>query len=748
MKSFHCCFYLFLFLSETLLLSAYDFVYHAGNITGSHGQNGYSYTLSVTKGNLGTSYNFDTRSGVTSGSPSNMNISVTSASATGVVHYAENAPPAGNFTISMSGLLIPPEGETDGSQPSWFGDGNAIAPYRISSNQDGGAKDIVVPAGASVTYTAYEGNSTKASNWTVNGQTKNNESSIIFNRNWWDVPGWFSALGTPDPGMYNISARPPDRPGVSDSGSMTVVGIASISGHGKSSSRSTPPDNWTDTEIIYAQPKSVINLTINLDPVVTPDDNLKASISWSVSGMFTTITPNESKLGATFIPDSTGSYIVTASCGQSQRLICIKVVAPKIYSVSFGGNIQILKDTGGSYSGVAWQDNDLDGSSDLSEANADSSKKYQPVAYCSTATMSATSVFKLNYKDSQGNYVTYDAEAVVKKLRFAPYLDLNDWSTPVNFNMDGTEVTAASPFKPSSQVGYYECYKLAWEVGFGEAGTTDSNLSWERCYTEHELYLTLNATKSSYETVFHIGCISANGSSSSSQVVSSIWSKFSSKNVRRKGDSVLFKYWNPKESTPQRLDLMLQDANANGSCIAWSQFFKEALNVQFSSGAQIYEITPISGSSFLVKNWKFGTHISPGADGILNSTATGDDIVESVVIFPGPNGVLDSSASGDDIIKDGIFIDNTHLYLVGFDVIDQEGIPGQGNANPPGIFSNHFIVRYSGVYYDPSYGSGGFPSSTAHEEASIDGICSVLFSLEVAKKKGTSVELSYTPTSL
>ena len=57
----------------------------------------------------------------------------------------------------------------------------------------------------------------------------------------------------------------------------------------------------TDTEIIYAQPKSVINLTINLDPDVTPDDNLKASISWSVSGMFTTITPNESKLGATFI---------------------------------------------------------------------------------------------------------------------------------------------------------------------------------------------------------------------------------------------------------------------------------------------------------------------------------------------------------------------------------------------------------------------------------------------------------------
>ena len=105
------------------------------------------------------------------------------------------------------------------------------------------------------------------------------------------------------------------------------------------------------------------------------------------------------------------------------------------------------------------------------------------------------------------------------------------------------------------------------------------------------------------------------------------------------------------------------------------------------------------------------------------------------------------NGTNNDIIKEGFLIGDTP-YLVDYDVIDQEGIPGQGNANPPGIFKNHFIVRYSGVYYDPSYGSGGFPSSTAHEEASIDGICIVLSSYQVAKKKGTSVELSYNPTSL
>ena len=587
MKRIHCGIIVVVVWLMTLgTLAAYDFEYDAGNIEGSKTSTGITYTLSVSKGNLGTSYDFDTRAGVTSGSPSGIDIDVTQNGATGTVIYANNSLPSSNFTISMNGKLIPPSGGSGGRQPTWCASGEAKAPFHIKSNQNDGAKEIVVPAGTSVTYTAYEGTSSKASNWTVNGQTQNNKSSIIFNRSWWDVPGWFSAsMGTPDPGIYNISAVPTDRPGVSDSGKMTVVGIASISGHGKSSSRSTPPDNWTDTEIIYAQPKSVINLTINLDPDVTPDDNLKASISWSVSGMFTTITPNESKLGATFIPDSTGSYIVTASCGQSQRLICIKVVAPMIYSVSFGGNIQILRDNGVKYTGVSWQDNDLDGSSDLSNENADSSKKYQPVAYCSTATMSATAVFKLNYKDSVGKYVNYDVEAAVKKLRFTPYSfgTLDNWSNPVNFNMSGTEVTAAKPLRDKAEVGYHNCYELAWEVGFGEAGTPDSNLSWERCYTEHELYLTWRQAPPQktevtfYETVLHIGCTNANGKSDDQQIVSSIWGAFSQRNMTRKGSIVTLTYYgdaalgiNYNINSQGTKNLFRHDS---GRCGDWSKFF-------------------------------------------------------------------------------------------------------------------------------------------------------------------------------
>ena len=225
MKRIHCGIIVVVVWLMTLgTLAAYDFEYDAGNIEGSKTSTGITYTLSVSKGNLGTSYDFDTRAGVTSGSPSGIDIDVTQNGATGTVIYANNSLPSSNFTISMNGKLIPPSGGSGGRQPTWCASGEAKAPFHIKSNQNDGAKEIVVPAGTSVTYTAYEGTSSKASNWTVNGQTKNNESSIIFNRSWWDVPGWFSAsMGTPDPGIYNISAVPTDRPGVSDSGSMTVL---------------------------------------------------------------------------------------------------------------------------------------------------------------------------------------------------------------------------------------------------------------------------------------------------------------------------------------------------------------------------------------------------------------------------------------------------------------------------------------------------------------------------------------------
>ena len=113
-------------------------------------------------------------------------------------------------------------------RPPECSDGGTIAfhNYYIASDRDGGLKDIVVEAGANVTYTAHKNGSLCVSDWTVNGETKNDTSRIVFNRNWWDVPSWFvPSMDTPKPGVYNINAHDVQHTVLDDSGSMMVVGV-------------------------------------------------------------------------------------------------------------------------------------------------------------------------------------------------------------------------------------------------------------------------------------------------------------------------------------------------------------------------------------------------------------------------------------------------------------------------------------------------------------------------------------------
>ncbi|MBQ6339307.1 MAG: hypothetical protein IJI36_09190 [Kiritimatiellae bacterium] len=631
--------------------------------------------------------------------------------------------------------------------------------YHIKSNRDGGAKEIVVPAGTSVTYTAYKNGSTCPSDWTVNGNSRNNTASIVFNRHWWDVPSWFiPSMDTPQPDVYGINAHDVQDARLKDSGEMTVVGVKRILGpNGKSSDRASSPsggETWLESEVVYAQPCSVFNLTAVLEPTLASDefDKIKSSITWSAdSGRITPDAANP-RIAECCAPAVEDTYKVIAACGSSRRVILVKVGVPKIHQVLFSGNIAIGRDTNGAlYTGPGWKDDDLDGVSDLTGANADASKPYHPVAYLSTKRMDATGVFLpdcTKVSNPAERISDYDVEAAVKKLRFAPNDSLWSWSwsTPVPFNMSGTAVTAANPFRSAPEVGYEGDYELAWEVGFGEAGTADNNLAWHRSRSNHELYLTYKVECPSYETVFHISCTKAKGKKSESAIANAIWAVFAGKNVRRKGDDVQFKYWNPQDNPPQTFGDMIKDVyNANGSCKAWSEFLIETLDIQFSSGAQICQLRPeprSGANAFLVKYWKFGSHIRAGSNGVIESVLSGDDKLYSGIIFPGSNGVLDSSPSGDDVVVDGINIGNAYSYYYGLDAVDQQGVPGQGNPNPPGAFMNHYIVRYGGSLYDPSYGTGPFDSTAEHENASIDGL--VLPNLFV-KKKGAMQELTYSP---
>ena len=147
-------------------------------------------------------------------------------------------------------------------------------------------------------------------------------------------------------------------------------------------------------------------------------------------------------------------------------------------------------------------------------------------------------------------------------------------------------------------------------------------------------------------------------------------------------DGTPMTYWGtiPLPSQCQTLAGLL--AQADGSCVAWSQLFDQALEVQGIDSASVVEVTAnpniVPGAEqFLVKDWTFtGLGTSGNSD------------------FP---------------------------YIVGIDAMNEDGVPGQGNVEPPPAFENHFVVRFGGQIYDPSYGIGPFNSENEHENAAIDG---------------------------
>ena len=226
--------------------------------------------------------------------------------------------------------------------------------YYIMSNIDGGAKDIAVKSGASVTYTAYKNGRQCPSDWAVNGTTKDDTSSIIFNRSWWDVPAWFiPSMDTPKPGVYNIHAHDMDYTILADSGSMTVVGVKSISGKGKISEKDSAID-LTDAETIVVKKGGSIALT------ATPEPNVawpSGTPTWSASCGFWCV------LGDHFEGDTDGQatvnvdasspdvIVVMAKCGESGK--CIKVISYELGLVLSKADLTLKHDCDTKFTVVA-----------------------------------------------------------------------------------------------------------------------------------------------------------------------------------------------------------------------------------------------------------------------------------------------------------------------------------------------------------------------------------------------------------
>lgn len=348
-----------------------------------------------------------------------------------------------------------------------------------------------------------------------------------------------------------------------------------------------------------------------------------------------------------------------------------------LFSASTVGNL-ISDDTSVTYDAPHWQDGNDDGDAD------DAGERKYPIAYVRDTP--PTIAGKIKVKPSGLTSVSgFSAKIKVTgpgNIKIDP---------PVSATLGTDELEL--PATPSAgnfvdEIDYLYPMTLSWEVEVNGKG------HWcEAGETANRTYITLGApsTAMRQETLFDIGCRNADGETVAEDALTAIWGDFTDRSVARV-DSVQLKYWNPRVGSCQTLEAMLADAGGNGTCVAWSRLFKtvcDAMGIGGTSIIQIesgyrndgllsYDDVPTTRGQFLVKDWTFATAGSAPA---------------ACAPF-------------------------THIAS---EVTDGIGVAGQGNLNPPGAFFNHFIVAYSGEYYDPSYGAGPFPTQFSWETASIDG---------------------------
>jgi hypothetical protein len=360
----------------------------------------------------------------------------------------------------------------------------------------------------------------------------------------------------------------------------------------------------------------------------------------------------------------------------------------RLLSVAYAGAsyYEVKEDKDGSgYSAPHWEDGNEDGDA------ADANEKRYPVAFKRNTKMTVTATFKV-----------YNAAALtgVKKVKGSG----SGFSFPETAaTLAGDKLSATIPCDNAfaNTVDFLNPLTLNWQAT-GDGGTT-----WMAGGTsDNRVYVTLDApTSTLFETVADIGGRNAKGKATANDVMAAIWGDFSgpTPGVKRKpmdghnvADGHELTYWNGGAATATNTGALLKDGN--GQCGSWAEFLRDCVLAEGVPGATKVTIT---------STYPNGVGTGPATGG----WATGLFLVKDWTF----------AAAGTAPAAVAPF---THKRT---EITDNAGVPGQGNANPPGGFFNHFVVKYDGKYYDPSYGAGAFAGGTADaaradwEDKSLDG---------------------------
>ena len=380
------------------------------------------------------------------------------------------------------------------------------------------------------------------------------------------------------------------------------------------------------------------------------------------------------------------TWTFRALCGSSLKRTSLHLVHFALEQVLFeatGSSLQyaVTSDSGApTYNKPVWKDVNFDGDGD----DLAIGDRKDPLAYKRGARMQVDLTIGVH----PPNPVIISS---VKIKGIGPD-DLYFPAKEVTMKNGKLEIADFKAFKAfADQVAHYDPLAIEWLISL------DSGLSWLPIATSrNKAYLTLEKPKTSplYETLLYLGCKNAHGESTAAKVAAGAWLDFSKRNLSRVDGTQLRYWWKHSSGVQpyQELAPFLKpdsdpDKNGNGACGAFSKLFKETLRAMGLGGPKLIGVTSIykndasnKPGTLLVKRWRFGQPLNPSLASVLKPFTH-----RTIRIFP------------------------------------EAGAPGQGNADPFSVFDNHYIVRYNGRFYDPSYGGKVYNDQDEWEEASLDG---------------------------
>jgi len=339
--------------------------------------------------------------------------------------------------------------------------------------------------------------------------------------------------------------------------------------------------------------------------------------------------------------------------------VSLTVVKVQLKSVTFAGSLHpVTQDTGAAYSAPHWLDANGDG--DANDAPDGDHKS--PIAYAQGTSIrveEVRAIFEPSNFPIQGASMKGIVEDLIVYADDSLVIDNN------HLVADAMDSAAQLP----AAIAYWPESQIQWELHLSEHLVVQTGRS------TNTLYVTLaNPTVSPlYHTVVHRACKHAAGQTTAQGAVNGIWAYLQGMVVQNFEDQppAGFGYWrtgNPPITTQALI------TSFDGRCRAWARLLRDALKVHGVS-ARCAEVLP---------------------DATLPNLPPGS-------------------------VASGILVKNWNM--TGSQPLPLPGVAGQGGvADPESAFANHGLMELGGMLYDPSYGTGPYPTLLAWQQASLDAV--------------------------